>query len=279
MVNYNGNILAEDDFKVSTQNRAFKYGDGIFDTLKCLNEHVYFIEDHYFRLMSSMRMLRMKIPMHFTLEYYETQIKRTLSENGLLEAARVRVSVFREDGGYYAPLSNEANFLIEVKSLTAKNDTPNYEIELYKDFQTASGLLSTIKTNNRIINVLAGIYAQENEYQNCILINEKKEVVEAINANIFLIRGNEILTPWLESGCINGIVRKKLIESLQKQGVFSISETQISPFDLLKVDEVFLTNSVTEIQIVDRYRKKHYSRQKSVMIKELFERELKKSLV
>jgi branched-chain amino acid aminotransferase len=279
MVNYNGNILAEDDFKVSAENRAFKYGDGIFDTLKCVNEHLYFVEDHYFRLMSSMRMLRMKIPMHFTLDYYETQIKRTLSENGLVQAARVRVSVFREDGGYYAPLSNEANFLIEVKPLTAKDHSPNYEIELYKDFPTASGLLSTIKTNNRIVNVLAGIYAQENEYQNCILINERKEVVEAINANIFLIRGNEILTPWLESGCINGVIRKKLIESLQKHDVFSISETQISPFDLLKVDEVFLTNSVTEIQIVDRYRKKHYSRQKSIMIKELFERELAKSLI
>ena len=279
MINYNGNILAEDDFKVSAQNRAFKYGDGIFDTLKCLNKRVCFVEDHYFRLMSSMRMLRMKIPLHFTLEYYETQIKRTLSENDLLAAARIRVSVFRVDGGYYAPLSNEVNFIIEVNPLTAKEDTRNYEIELYKDFPTASGLLSTIKTNNRIINVLAGIYAQENEYQNCILINENKEVVEAINANIFLIRGNEILTPWLESGCINGIVRKKLIETLRKQDLFSVSETQISPFDLLKVDEVFLTNSVTEIQIVDRYRKKHYSRKKSVMIKELFDRELMKSLI
>ena len=279
MVNYNGKILAEDDFKVSVQNRAFKYGDGIFDTLKCLNNHVYFVEDHYFRLMSSMRMLRMKIPLYFTLEYYEAEIKRTLSENGLLKAARVRVSVFREDGGYYAPLSNGANFLIEVKSLTPKDDTRAYEIELFKDFATASGLLSTIKTNNRIINVLAGIYAQENDYQNCILINEKKEVVEAINANIFLIRGNEILTPSLESGCINGIVRKKLIEMLNRQDVFSMSETQISPFDLLKVDEVFLTNSVSEIQIVDKYRKKQYSRQKSAMIQELFEKELLKSLI
>jgi branched-chain amino acid aminotransferase len=274
MINYNGNILAENDFKLSAQNRAFKYGDGIFDTLKCLNERVYFVEDHYFRLMSSMRMLRMKIPLHFTLEYYETQIKRTLSENDLSAAARIRVSVFRIDGGYYAPLSNEVNFIIEVNPLTAKEDMRNYEIELYKDFPTASGLLSTIKTNNRIINVLAGIYAQENEYQNCILINENKEVVEAINANIFLIRGNEIMTPWLESGCINGIIRKKLIETLRKQDLFSVSETQISPFDLLKVDEVFLTNSVTEIQIVDKYRKKQYSREKSAMIKELFDREL-----
>ncbi len=278
MVNFNGNIVDNECFTIGCQNRAFKYGDGIFDTLKFQNKNLYFIEDHYFRLMSSMRMLRMKIPLNFTLEYYEAQIKKTLSENGIQDKARVRVNVFRDDGGYYAPLINKVSFLIEAGSLT-KREHSKYEIELYKDFQTASGLLATIKTNNRIINVLSSIYAEENEYQNCILLNEKKEIVEAINANIFLIRGNEVLTPSLDSGCINGIIRKKLIEVLQKQGIFSVSETQISPFELLKADEVFLTNSITEIQSVDQYRKKHYSKEKSEVIKVLFEKEIVKNLI
>ena len=278
MVNFNGNIVDNDSPTIGWQNRAFKYGDGIFDTLKFQNNHLHFIEDHYFRLMSSMRMLRMKIPLNFTLEYYETQIKKTLSENGIDDEARVRVNVFREDGGYYAPMSNKVNFLIVTDSL-AKREHSNYEIELYKDFQTASGLLSTIKTNNRIINVLSSIYAEENEYQNCILLNEKKEIVEAINANIFLIKGDEVLTPSLDSGCINGIIRKKLIELLQKHEIFSVSETQISPFELLKADEVFLTNSITEIQSVDQYRKKRYSIEKSALIKILFEKEIVKNLI
>ena len=278
MVNFNGDIVDNENFTLGSQNRAFKYGDGIFDTLKFQNKHLYFIEDHYFRLMSSMRMLRMKIPLNFTFEYYKAQIKRTLSENGIQDKARVRVNVFRADGGYYSPLSNKVSFLIETDSLT-KRVHFNYEIELYKDFQTASGLLATIKTNNRIINVLGSIYAEENDYQNCILLNEKKEIVEAINANIFLIRGNEVLTPSLDSGCINGIIRKKLIEVLKKHEVFSVSETQISPFELLKADEVFLTNSITEIQSVDQYRKKHYSKEKSELIKVLFEKEIVKSLI
>jgi branched-chain amino acid aminotransferase len=278
MVNFNGNIVDNERFTIGRQNRAFKYGDGIFDTLKFQNKHLYFIEDHYFRLMSSMRMLRMKIPLNFTLEYYEAQIKKTLSENGIQDKGRVRVNVFREDGGYYAPLSNKVSFLIETDSLTIK-EYLNYEIELYKDFQTASGLLATIKTNNRIINVLSSIYAEENKYQNCILLNEKKEIVEGINANIFLIRDNEVLTPSLDSGCINGIIRKKLIEVLQKHEIFSVSETQISPFELLKADEVFLTNSITEIQSVNQYRKKHYSMEKSELIKALFEKEIVKNLI
>lgn len=273
MINFNGNLVEEESFNLKAQNRGFKYGDGIFDTLKFDGGHIHFLEDHYFRLMSSMRMLRMKIPLDFTLEYYEAQIKRAITANGLDNGARVRVNVYRKDGGYYTPVSNEVNFLVEVNPIVQVSHD-HYEIELFKDFPIGSGLLSTIKTNNRIINVLAGIFAKENDYQNCLLINEKKELVEAINANVFLIKGNEILTPALDSGCVNGIIRKKLIAGLQHHQLFSISETQISPFDLLKVDEVFLTNSINEIQSVDQYRKKQYSKEKTVMIKEMFQREI-----
>jgi len=273
MINFNGNLVSEEDFTLQVQNRGFKYGDGIFDTLKYDDGHLYFLEDHYFRLMSSMRMLRMKIPLDFTLEYYEAQIKGTIKANKLEEGARVRVNVYRKDGGYYTPVGNDVNFLIEVNSIEeAKHG--HYEIELFKDFPIGSGLLSTIKTNNRIVNVLASIYAKENNFQNCILINEKKELVEAINANIFLIKGDQILTPSLDSGCVNGIIRKKLIAGFQNHTSLTISEAQISPFDLLKVDEVFLTNSINEIQSVDQYRKKHYAKERTMLIKELFEREI-----
>ncbi len=269
MVNQNGSLVSEKDFKLSLENRAFKYGDGIFDTLKLENGILHFLEDHYFRLMSSMRMLRMRIPTNFTQEYYEKQIRLTLNANNLSQYARVRVNVFRQDGGLYAPLTNEVDFLIEVNPLN-ENYKGVVEIELFKDFPLASGLLSTIKTNNRLINVLGSIFSRENKYQNCILINEKKELVEALNSNIFLVKGTEVWTPSLDTGCINGIIRKKLIEALRKNDIFMIEEKSISPFDLLKVDEVFLTNSIHEIQSVDRYRKKSYAKEKTEEIKKYF---------
>ncbi len=207
--------------------------------------------------------------MEFTLDFYEKQIRLTLLANDLSGSARIRVNVFRENGGLYTPKSNKVRFLIEASALNTKIDE-RVEIELFKDFPLASGLLSTIKTNNRIINVLGSIFAKENNYQNCILINEKKELVEALNANLFLIRGNEVMTPSLETGCINGIIRKKIIEKLKKNGAFIVKELSISPFDLLKVDEVFLTNSINEIQSVDKYRKKLFKKEKTEEIKRLF---------
>jgi len=212
--------------------------------------------------------------MDFTLDYYQEQIRTTLEANNLDHEGRIRVNVFRKDGGLYTPPSNKINFMIQV-SVLPKFNKKLVEIELFKDFPIASGLLSTIKTNNKMVNVLGSIFAKENDYQNCILINEKKEVVEALNSNIFLIKGKEVLTPSLESGCLNGIIRKRLIQMLKKHEDFEVHELSISPFDLLKADEVFLTNSIREIQSVDKYRKKKYGNDKTREIKQLFDAVIK----
>ncbi len=128
-------------------------------------------------------------------------------------------------------------------------------------------MLSNIKTNNRIINVLASIYADENDYDNCILLNENKNIVEANNANIFLVTGNIIKTPPLSEGCINGIIRKKIIEILLKDNFYKLIETKITAIELLQADEVFLTNSIIDIQSVTNYRKKKYNTTKGKEIK------------
>ena len=271
MLNYNGQILSKSKCKFSYQNRAFKYGDGIFDTLKYENDKIHFIEDHYFRLMSSMRMLRMKIPMNFTLKFYEDEILKIINENKLHNKARVRVTVFRKNGGLFLPDSKEVNFLIEAEKLLPVHHD-SYEIELYKDFPVYSGMLSNIKTNNRMINVVASIFASEFNYQNCILINEKKYIVEAINANIFIIKGDEIFTPALTEGCVNGIIRKQIIELINKNSAYHIKETAISPFELLKADEVFLTNSIIDIQSITKYRKKEYATEKTKRLIKLFKK-------
>lgn len=257
-INRNG-ILEESRSNASRmQNRGFTYGDALFDVMKFEAGNVTFLEDHYFRLMSSMRMLRMKIPSHFTLEGYEKELLKTLKANGLKDSARLRVSVFRTGGGYYFPESNHSEYLVEAEKIPDAVGSP-YEIELFKDYHVSSGLLSTVKTNNRMVNILGSIFAQENDFQNAILINERKELVGATDSNLFLIKQNRIITPSLDSGCINGIVRRKVLECLRKSEGKVVEETAVSPFELLKVDEVFLTNSILGIQSVDRYRKKIFT--------------------
>ena len=256
MINFNGNFESKNDFSLSIQNRAFKFGDALFETIKVEDGRIVFIEDHYFRLMASMRMLRMEISMKFALEFFEKEILRTIEVNKLINA-RVRFSVFRNDGGLYLPKDNTTSYLIEADQLssTLKKD---YEVDLFKDHYVFSGMLSTLKTNNKILNVIASVYADENGLDNCILLNENKQIVEAINSNIFLVKNHQITTPSLSEGCLKGVVRKNIISLINKDAEYEIFETAISPFELQKADEVFLTNAIVGIQPVTKYRKKIY---------------------
>ena len=267
MINFNNTLIAATTNLLSINNRAFKYGDGLFETLKVMDLKVCFLEDHYFRLMASMRMLRFEIPLNFTMEFFEQEIARTVEANNL-QNARIRFSVYRKDGGLYNPLTNEVDYVIEASELNIA-EKEVYTLELFKDYYIYSGLLSTLKTTNKLINVLASIYANENELDNCILVNEKKNVVEAINGNVFLVVGNTIKTPALTEGCIKGIIRKKVIEILENHKNYTIEETAISPFELQKADELFITNAIVGIQAVSSYKKTNYASEVSTEIKTL----------
>ena len=258
MLNYNGNLVAFEDVKITPDNRAYKYGDSVFETIKVINGKLVFWEEHYFRLMASMRMLRMKIPMNFTLEFLEKEILKTVKVTNSNTTLRIRLTITRKDGGFYLPLTNEVDYLIESREIRFITKD-NYKVDLFKDFYLYSGHLSTIKTNNKLIHTLASIFAKENDLDNCILLNERKGIVEATNATLFLIKGNTIKTPLLTEGCLKGIAREKVINIIESNNDYDIEETVISPFEIQKADEVFITNSIIGIQPITNYRKKTFS--------------------
>ncbi len=262
MLNFNGQLVSEDDVFLTHRNRGLRYGDSLFESIRSVDGKLVFWEEHYFRLMSSMRILRMEIPMEFTMEFLEEQLLNTATANDLMEgAARFRLTVFRNDGGVYLPEDRNISYFIEAHPLENKTfsiSNEPYEVELFRDFYANADMLSTLKTNNKIINVLGSIFAQENGYQNCLLLNGSKQVVEALNANLFLVKGRLLKTPPLEDGCLNGIIRKKLMTLLKDSTDYQIEEASISPFELQKADELFLTNAIQGIRSITKYRKKEF---------------------
>lgn len=215
--------------------------------------------------MASMRIMRMEIPMNFTLEFLQEEIQKVLDANELADQpARVRLTVFRNEGGLYLPLTNEVSYLIEATALSSPFYTlsqNSYEVDLFKDFYVNADLLSTIKTNNKALHVVGSIFAHENELDNCLLLNNHKNVVEALNGNLFLVNGSVIKTPPLSEGCMNGIIRKELIKIIEKTEGLTLEETPISPFELQKADELFMTNTIIGIRPITKYRKKEFSSQ------------------
>lgn len=262
-VNFNGKLLPETENYLNHTNRGMRYGDALFEAIRVSGDTIFFWEDHYLRLMASMRILRMEIPKHFTMEFLEKEIVKTIASNGLTNSsARIRFTIFRNDGGLYLPETNDISYCIEANVLPSPfyilNDDV-FEVELFKDFYVNADMISTLKTNNKIINIVGSVFAEENDYDNCILLNQNKQVVEFLNGNIFMVKEGDIITPPLKDGCLNGIIRKKLIEIMTKLENYHLKEESISPFDLQKADELFLTNSITGIQSVTKYRKKEFT--------------------
>ena len=261
MVNFNGNIQENSSISIEN-NRGFLFGDSIFETIKVLDNKVLFLEDHYFRLMASMRICRMEIPMNFTMEYFEEQILNLIQSLNNSNSYRIRFTVYRDSEGFYLPKSRNVQFIVTTTPLNSELysfQKEIYEVELYKDSYVPKQLLSTLKTNNKMLQITGSIFADENGYDNCLVLNDEKNVIEALQSNIFMKTGNVVSTPPVSDGCLNGIMRKQILEILKKMEGIEVKETSISPFDLQKADELFLTNVISGIQPITKYRKKEYT--------------------
>ena len=276
MINFNG-ILQDSDTNLLDQNRGFLYGDGVFETLKIVGGKILFFEDHYFRLMAAMRIVRMEIPMNFTLEYLEEQVLSLVEKNKIEQSARARITVYRNNGGFYLPTNNTVSFLIfslAIENPVYSISEKEYEVDLYKDFYIPKQLLSALKTTNKMIHVMGSIYAKENDLDNCILLNDSKNVVEALQGNLFMRMGNTLITPPISEGCLNGIMRKQILSFAKKETNLEVVEQVISPFDLQKADELFVTNVIRGIQPITKYRKKEFEQDTAKVLNTILKQHL-----
>ena len=262
MLNFNGELFGDDIKFLDVNNRGLQLGDAVFEEIRVVNREVFFLEEHYLRLMSSMRILRMDIPMSFTMEFMEEEILKVISEAKSNKSYRIKFNVFRNNTGDYTMSDNSISYIISKAELeksfyTIEENT--YEVELYKDFYKNSSMISNLDTNNKVLNVVGAIYANENDYQDCLLLNERKQVVESLNGNVFLVHDKIIKTPPLTDGCLNGILRRKLMDIISKSDEFQLLEESISPFELQKADEMFIVDNIFGIIPITKYRKKNFN--------------------
>lgn len=264
--NFNGELREGNQLELDIHNRALHYGDGLFESLRYAGGRINFWEDHYFRLMASMRILRMEIPMHFSPEFLENEMRKTVAANGWeREGVRLKILVWRSGAGRYTPETNAVEYLISAEVL----ESPFYpwhqeglRIDLFPDYYKPQGLLANLKSTASQLYTVASVFRAENDLDECILLNAQKEVCEAISANLFMIQNEVLYTPPLESGCLKGVMRKKLLELAQELG-WKTQEKAFSPFALQKAEEVFLSNAISGIRWVRQYRKKTYGHARS----------------
>ena len=250
---FEGNIYPADKPVLLAANRGFRYGDGLFETMKIVRGNILHETYHYERLLQGLRLLNISHN-----RFNTTEISRSIIDlcwrNECLQHARVRLAVFRTE-------HNFASHVIEAVPLDADPNTfhqHGLHVGLYPFARKSVDAFANLKTANYLPYVMADLYAKEKRLDECLLLNVENNICDASKANLFLLVGNEAFTPALHQGCVNGIKRRFVIEELKKMEVV-VHQKEITEELLLRADEVFLTNAIIDLRWVKRYKAKTYT--------------------
>jgi branched-chain amino acid aminotransferase len=219
-----------------------------------------FLRDHIARIKLGMTVLRMNLPAEFNTENIEEQIMQLLKHNTHAPNARIRLTVFRNEGGYYTPETNDISFLIESEELDSVYDLnqKGLWVDIYADLKKQINKLSNLKTANALFYVMAGLAKQSMKLDECFLINETGAICESISSNIFVVKNGTIYTPPLSEGCVAGVMRKQIMDLATHNKLLTF-ENPITINTLMNGDEVFLTNSIKGVQWVAQFKQKYYT--------------------
>lgn len=256
----NGKIISTADPIFLYNNRSFRFGDGIFETIKLVDNQPHLFEKHFDRLMNGVNFLKMNISKEWTSDYFKKQIKKLAEKCEFSECARVRLTIYRGNGGYYTPLSMDAEYLLEMDAHTKKSYTLNrngLNIDIFPAMEKSPGIYANLKTCNAHLYIMASIRKKEKKLDDCIIVNTFSRVAEAISSNIFLINNEKLYTPPLTEACIEGVMRSTVIELAEKMNI-ECHETPIPLEELFNADEMFLTDSIHGIRWVKKYKIKEF---------------------
>jgi branched-chain amino acid aminotransferase len=258
---FNGKYHAAESVILSANSRGLRYGDGLFETIKSINGQLQFIDEHFARLWKGLQVLQFNIPKHFTPDHLQNEILLLLKKNGNDKIARIRLTVFRGDGGLFDEINHAPNYLIQTWKLPAESGTWNSNglvLGVYPDVKKSCDILCNLKHNNFLPYAMAAIHAKKQKWNDAVLLNSEGRLCDTTIANIFLIKDELICTPALQEGCIAGIMRKNVM-SLLTTADYKITEGKLSINDLLEADEVFLTNSIYNMRWVQSLEDKKFT--------------------
>jgi len=241
-INFNGQLRPQSTPILFPSNRAFRYGDGLFESIRMFDGQLPFLDYHYERLYKGMYFLGYNIPKYFSPLFFQNEIKK-LTQNKL--NCRIRLTVFRSDGGLYTPTDNTPVFIIEAVSLTENRFTVNEEglkIGWYKKTKIPLTPLSALKTCNALPYILAAQYCKKNQLDDCLMLNTEDRIAESYKANVFFIGTSKIFTPAADEGCIEGVMRRVVIELL-KDMEQEVLECPISVDMVADAQAILLTNA------------------------------------
>lgn len=269
-INHNGTLVPQETNILSADSRALRYGDGLFETMLYQNGQIRFLSFHVERLQSSMEKVHLDNPQKFDEYFIKNSTDELIRKNNMIgQKVRIRLIVYREGGGLYAPISNTVGFILQVDRIaeSLKDKKVGLIVGLYTEYKKPFSDLSEIKSNNALIYVMAGLYKQKFVFDDVLILNHEGYLCEGLSSNVFVYFEKTLYTPALNQGCINGVMRRVVMDIAAAEGI-PVVEAQINPEIMRKADEIFCTNAVQGIQWVMGYKQKRYFNKISRVLQE-----------
>lgn len=260
LINLNGKLLNEANAHVSINNRSFRYGDGCFETIRITNNRIPLWQLHWERASSALQTLQFQIPNFFTSDFLLQSILELAKKNGHQQLARIRLTIFRGNGGLYDPENHFPNYLIQSWPLNAalqQMNTNGLVAGIYNDGLKAADAFANIKSNNYLLYAMAALHAKQQHWNDALVLNHKGTIADTTIANLFIIKNGTVLTPPLSDGPVAGTIRRYLLQQLPTIG-YEIEEVSIAPEAVYNADEVFLTNAMYGMKWVKQVEDKTY---------------------
>ncbi|MGN0019518.1 MAG: aminotransferase class IV, partial [Sphingobacterium hotanense] len=255
-INFNGSLVPEDMAVLSVDNRAFRYGDGLFETMLWKDGDIRFLDFHIERLQEGLSLLQFEDTGVFDTFFVRNKTEELIRKNNMMgQTLRVRLIVFRMGAGTYGPESNKAGYVLQVerKQDSLRDKKLGLIVDLYTDFKKPYSELSKLKSNNALVYVMAGNFRKKHAFDEVFILNQEGNLCEALTSNIFIYYNKVLYTPALTEGCIAGVMRRVVMDIALSEGI-EVVEAEIKP-DIMKVaDEIFCTNATQGIQWVMGYK-------------------------
>jgi len=259
-INFNGQIIPADQQVLAVDNRGFRYGDGLFESMRCMNGAVKFPELHIDRIQKGMKVLKLENSSDIDSWFLREKVEELNRRNKTGPDARVKLTIFRDADGLYTPTSNKSAYVLESQTLSDSQYTLNNKgliIDVYDELTKPINVLANLKTCNSLVYVLAGVYKNQHTLDEVLILNQNGFLCESISSNVFVVYDRKLYTPALNEGCIGGVMRQVVMRLAKENGI-ELIEAQINPEILNEADEVFITNATKGIQWVMGFSNKRY---------------------
>ena len=266
---FNGALQKPSDLIIGPANRGLRYGEGLFETMRLENGAIKLEEFHRERLTRGLQLLSLDFNPGW--ESILTNITLCADKNNCSDQARVRLNIFGGDGGP-TQLEAQINYTIECEALNPEYKTLNHQgwaIDVFPDAQKICDAFSSLKHNNFLPYLLAARYAKNNQLDDALVFNQHGRIADSTIANIFYISDGNIITNPLHEGCIDGVMRRHLIQQFNLAGI-PFREQPIEIQDLMDAEEIFLTNALAGIRWVGKFQDGDYPNEQTAALYERF---------